>query len=443
MRVYRWSDGTYVENQDMWRLERIFRDVELWSPDVVHVADVQVVTELAATYRQAVVRVAAAVANTGAAERHGLQAVARLFDHAGREVAAQASAAVDLLPGETAELAWALPLHEPQLWSAEVPYLYTLVVALGRADHSEAVRLRVGVREVAIRDTQLCINGHPITVVGVNRHEHDPVRGHTVDEALMRRDLELMKQFNINAVRTSHYPNHPRWYELCDEYGIYVLDEANLECDGALERLADDGAWEEAFLSRVRRMVARDRSHPCVIAWSLGNESGLGRNHRAATAWLRAADPTRPIHYHPGGSDPITDIVAPMYPSVARLEALAQQLNAAGDPRPIIMCEYAHSMGNATGNLAEVLGDSRRAIPVSRAALSGTGSIKAFAAPPRTARSTGPTAATLATCPTTAISASTASSPPTGRRTPPCGSWPSWANRSRWRQLTWRRGRSG
>ena len=215
------------------------------------------------------------------------------------------------------------------------------------------MRLRVGVRAVVIREAQLCVNGRPITVVGVNRHEHDPVRGHAVDEALMRRDIELMKQFNINAVRTSHYPNHPRWYELCDEYGIYVLDEANLECDGALERLADDPAWEETFVSRVQRMVQRDRSHACVIAWSLGNESGLGRNHQAAAAWLRAADPTRPIHYHPAGDDPITDIVAPMYPSVAPLEALAQQLDAAGDPRPIIMCEYGHSMGNATGNLPE------------------------------------------------------------------------------------------
>ena len=354
VRVYRWSDGTYVENQDMWRLSGISRDVELWSPDLVHVADVEVVTELDAAYGQAVVRVAAAVGNRGTSTRQGLQAVARLFDDAGNEVVAQTNAAVDLLPGGTAELVWALPLAAPRLWSAEVPYLYTLVVEVVKGEQrGDAVRMRVGVREVAIRDAQLCVNGRPIRVVGVNRHEHDPERGHTVDEALMRRDLELMKRFNINAVRTSHYPNHPRWYELCDEYGIYVLDEANLECDGALERLADDGAWEEAFLSRVRRMVRRDRSHPCVIAWSLGNESGLGRNHRAAADWLRAADPTRPIHYHPGGDDPITDIVAPMYPSVARLEALAQQLDAAGDPRPIIMCEYAHSMGNATGNLAE------------------------------------------------------------------------------------------
>ncbi|MFN8464527.1 MAG: glycoside hydrolase family 2 TIM barrel-domain containing protein [Caldilineaceae bacterium] len=350
VRVYRWSDGTYVENQDMWRLSGIFRDVELWSPGALHVADVQVVTDLDAGCRQTVVRVAAKVANSGAGTRHGVQAVARLFDRDRHEVAAQISADVDLRPSEAAELTWALPLHEPQLWSAEVPYLYTLVIQVSGGD---TVRLRVGVREVTIRDAQLCVNGRPITVVGVNRHEHDPVRGHTVDEALMRRDLELMKQFNINAVRTSHYPNHPRWYELCDEYGLYVLDEANLECDGALERLADDPAWEEAFVSRVQRMVQRDRSHACVIAWSLGNESGLGRNHRAAAAWLRAADPTRPIHYHPAGDDPITDIVAPMYPGVERLEALAQQLDAGGDPRPVIMCEYAHSMGNATGNLPE------------------------------------------------------------------------------------------
>ena len=328
VRVYRWSDGTYVENQDMWRLSGIFRDVELWSPDMLHVADVQVVTELDAAYRQAVVRVTAEIANGGASTRHGVRAVARLFDLEGGEVAAQASARVDLPPEGTADAVWALPLSEPRLWSAEVPYLYTLVVELhesqlGDGEQCEgkrsgsAVRLRVGVREVAICDAQLCVNGRPITVVGVNRHEHDPVRGHTVDEALMRRDLELMKQFNINAVRTSHYPNHPRWYDLCDEYGIYVLDEANLECDGALERLADDPDWEEAFVSRVRRMVQRDRSHACVIAWSLGNESGLGRNHRAAAASLRAADPTRPIHYHPAGDDPITGIVAPMYPGVA------------------------------------------------------------------------------------------------------------------------------
>ncbi len=363
VRVYRWSDGTYVENQDMWRLSGIFRDVELWSPDLVHVADVVVVTELDAACGQAVVRVAAAIANGGASVRCGVGAVARLFDRAGGEVAVQARGGVDLPPGGTAQLAWALPLAEPQLWSAEAPYLYTLVIELEAGERSaegerggDAVRLRVGVRAVAIRGAQLCVNGRAITVVGVNRHEHDPRRGHTVDEALMRRDLELMKQFNINAVRTSHYPNHPRWYELCDEYGLYVLDEANLECDGALERLADDGAWEEAFVSRVQRMVQRDRNHPCVIAWSLGNESGLGRNHRAAAAWLRAADPTRPLHYHPAGDDPITDIVAPMYPSVDYLEALAQQLDAAGDPRPIIMCEYAHAMGNASGNLAEYWG---------------------------------------------------------------------------------------
>jgi beta-galactosidase/beta-glucuronidase len=356
VRVYRWSDGTYVENQDMWRLSGIFRDVELWSTTIVHVRDVVVHNQFTAAYQEANVHVQVHVGNAGTAASRAVQITARLFEPQSDELAAEAAAPCNVPPQSVTPLDLILPVAAARLWSAENPALYTLVIGVREGDEEtckEVIRVRVGLREVAIRQAQLCVNGTPIVLAGVNRHEHDPVTGHTVDETSMRRDILLMKRFNINAVRTSHYPNHRRWYELCDEYGIYVLDEANLECDGALERLADDPAWEEAFLCRVQRMVLRDRNHPSIIAWSLGNESGLGRNHRQAAAWLRHTDPTRPIHYHPGGDDTITDIVAPMYPSVERLAEIAQQMNDAGDPRPVIMCEYAHSMGNATGNLAE------------------------------------------------------------------------------------------
>ena len=189
-------------------------------------------------------------------------------------------------------------------------------------------------------------------------------------------------------------------------------------------------------------VTAGDRSHPCVIAWSLGNESGLGRNHRAATAWLRAADPTRPIHYHPGGSDPITDIVAPMYPSVARLEALAQQLNAAGDPRPIIMCESAHSMGNATGNLAEYWEIVAR-YPRVQGGFVWDWVNQGFRRTAEDGTLYWAYGGDFGDLPNDGNFCLNGLVAPTGRRTPPCGSWPSWANRSRWRQLTWRRGRSG
>jgi beta-galactosidase/beta-glucuronidase len=349
-RVYRWSDGTYLENQDMWRLSGIYRDVELWSAPPLHIGDVTVRTDFPDSFSSARLHVELLVCNhhVGAVSSRRIQV--QLFDERGVLAAPVGNVDATLDAGSQATLTWAGTVDAPRLWSDETPDLYTLVLAVDAGSGApEYVRQRVGFRQVNIVDGRLCINGAPTLVKGVNRHEHDPAQGHTVDEASMCRDIELMKRFNLNAVRTSHYPNHPRWYDLCDEYGIYVLDEANVECDGALEQLAGDPAWEAAFLCRVQRMVARDKNHACIIAWSLGNESGLGANHYAAAAWLRRHDPTRPIHYHPAGDDPITDIIAPMYPSVDQLAAVAER----PDTRPVIMCEYAHSMGNGTGNLAE------------------------------------------------------------------------------------------
>ncbi|RME66099.1 MAG: DUF4981 domain-containing protein, partial [Caldilineae bacterium] len=214
----------------------------------------------------------------------------------------------------------------------------------------EVESCRVGFRQVEIKDGQLHVNGVPVLIKGVNRHEHDPDMGHWVTEESMLQDIRLMKQHNLNAVRTAHYPNQPRWYELCDEYGIYIFDEANIESHGVWDRLTKDPTWEQAFLERVSRMVERDKNHPCVIAWSLGNESGYGPNHDVCADWVHAHDPTRPVHYHPAEDAPIVDILGPMYPPVQKIIDMAQ---VPGETRPVIMCEYAHAMGNSNGNLVE------------------------------------------------------------------------------------------
>ncbi|MCD6520414.1 MAG: DUF4981 domain-containing protein, partial [Anaerolineae bacterium] len=210
-------------------------------------------------------------------------------------------------------------------------------------------RCRVGFRQVELKDGLIHVNGVPIYLKGVNRHDHDPDRGKAVTRESMLQDILLMKRFNFNAVRTSHYPNDPYWLDLCDEYGLYVFDEANIESHGVWDRLTKDPEWKLAFLERGIRMVERDKNHPSVIVWSLGNESGYGPNHDALADWIHQHDPTRLVHYHPAEDAPIVDMVSFMYPSISKLVEEAQK----EDPRPIVMCEYAHSMGNSTGNLKE------------------------------------------------------------------------------------------
>ena len=211
-----------------------------------------------------------------------------------------------------------------------------------------------------IRGRELLVNGKAVLLKGVNRHEHDDHKGKTIDEASMVADIKLMKQFNFNAVRNSHYPMHPRWYELCDEYGLYVIDEANIEAHALYDRLCSDPQWTHAFLDRGQRMVQRAKNHACIIMWSLGNESGYGPNHDGLAGWIRGVDETRPLHYEGAisrshGQDwhdgvRVTDVVCPMYPQVS--EIVAYGADPSGT-RPLIMCEYAHSMGNSTGNLKE------------------------------------------------------------------------------------------
>ena len=243
-------------------------------------------------------------------------------------------------------------LEDPLLWSAETPHLYTLVVTAGE----DEVSCQVGFRTVEIAGRRLLLNGKPLRICGVNRHDHDDRRGRAVTRELMEADVRLMKRFNVNAVRCSHYPNDPYWLDLCDRHGLYVIDEANIEAHAYYDDLCDDPRYADAFMERVRNMVERDKNHPSVILWSLGNESGYGPNHDAAADWLRERDPTRPLHYEGainrdwGGGHRATDIVCPMYADVDSIEAYARDSD---DPRPLILCEFSHAMGNSNGGLAD------------------------------------------------------------------------------------------
>ena len=358
VQVFQWSDGSYLEDQDMWRLSGIFRDVYLFSTPSVHMRDVRIRTRLDSDYRNAMLEVSVALKNYTDEKAQGYRVLARLLDD-GQRVVCEHSVAegVSLSACEERALAVAIPVSAPRKWSAEEPNLYTLLLSLldAKGKVLEVERCAVGFRQVEVRNSRVCVNGVPILVRGVNRHDTHPDLGHAVSLDSMIQDITLMKQHNINAVRTSHYPNDARWYDLCDRYGLYVIDEADLETHGFghtgnVSQLSADPAWEPAYLDRARQMVERDKNHPCVIIWSLGNESGYGPNHDAMAAWIREADPTRLIHYEAAGESPTVDVVSVMYPTV---ESLIKQGRRTDDPRPFFMCEYAHAMGNGPGNLKE------------------------------------------------------------------------------------------
>ncbi len=351
--VYRWSDGSYLECQDFWRLAGIERDVYLYAAPKVRIRDFEVRAGLDASYRNG--RLAVTVELDGPAAAEASTVALTLFDPQGRRaLAAKGLPAAG--PGDAgpARVRFGSDLPAVARWSAETPELYRLVLELvdGSGRTLEAVTARIGFRSSEIKNGRLLVNGVPVLLKGVNRHEHDPHTGHVVPEKSMRRDIELMKRANINAVRTCHYPNDPRWYELCDEYGLYLVDEANIESHGmgyGPQSLAKDPAWGPAHLDRVRRMVERDKNHPSVIIWSLGNEAGDGVNFERAYAWLKERDPSRPVQYERAGLRPHTDIYCPMYASIEEM------LKYVAEPqtRPLIQCEYAHSMGNSTGNLRD------------------------------------------------------------------------------------------
>jgi beta-galactosidase len=353
--VYRYCDGSYLEDQDFWRLSGIFRDVFLWtSSRELFIHDFFVRTDLDETYRDASVLVELDI-DGNAVEKAPFSVDCEVSNEQGLIVAQTTVQSEMGAANEDGQLKSALmQLENPAKWTAETPNLYTLLLTL-RDKNGEAIEVtahKIGFREVEIRGGQLLVNGQPIYLKGVNRHEHDPVDGHAVSVASMRRDIELMKQFNINAVRTSHYPDDPRWYALCDEYGLYVVDEANIESHGmgyGSESLAKDPSWKEAHLDRTRRMVERDKNHACIIVWSLGNEAGNGVNFRTNYDWIKQRDPSRPIQYERAELAENTDIYCPMYADISHLRRYASREQR----RPLILCEYAHAMGNSVGNLQD------------------------------------------------------------------------------------------
>lgn len=364
--VVRWSDASYLEDQDHWWMAGLHREVYAYSVPEVSIADVFARGDLDETCREGTLRVHARV-HFPERVPEGWRVTAQLYKPTGGatfsspiETAVQSdpeSAPIFRIKGADACLERGV--NEPKLWSAEDPQLYTLSVCLldpeGECVHATATTL--GFRRIDRRYRQILVNGQPVVFRGVNRHDHHETAGKAVTRESMEADIRVMKQFNFNAVRTSHYPNDPYWYELCDRYGIYVIDEANVEAHAAIDCMAWEPAYAQAFLDRGTRMVLRDKNHPSVLLWSLGNESGYGPSHDAMAAWIRRYDPSRLLHYEgatrgmaPNAGTQAADVVSVMYPP---LEALRDWGRTVDDPRPLLLCEYAHAMGNSCGNLKE------------------------------------------------------------------------------------------
>jgi len=349
--VYRWCDGSYLEDQDFWRLSGIFRDVYLFSTPPVQLRDFFVLSDLDDDYKDAELSITARIRNLSdrKAERN---VRATLVDPKGKRETLVRTGHITVPAGKEAEVLLEADVTDPLKWTSETPHRYTVVLELqdetGRTTEVKACRF--GFREIELKDQQFFVNGVSVLLKGVNRHEHDPERGHALELGSMIEDIELMKANNVNTVRTCHYPDHPVWYDLCDLYGIYVVDEANVESHGmgyGRDTLGAVASWEKAHVDREVRMVERDKNHPSVVIWSMGNEAGPGRNFVAARKAIREIDVSRPIHYE--RMDSAADMDSVMYPSVEGLIAQGQRDSA----KPFFVCEYAHAMGNAMGNLQE------------------------------------------------------------------------------------------
>ncbi|HWH69709.1 MAG TPA: glycoside hydrolase family 2 TIM barrel-domain containing protein, partial [Candidatus Sulfotelmatobacter sp.] len=346
---FRWCDGSYLEDQDFWRMSGIFRDVYLWSAPQLHIRDVEIKTDLDAQYRDAQLKVTAHLINYGQ-QPADVILQADLIDPAGKTILSP-SLEKHLATGEEVTVEGASPVTAPLKWSAETPHLYKLLLTLKDLSGKtlEVVPVNVGFRKVEIREGNLLVNGQRILIKGVNRHEIDPDRGQAITVEGMVQDILVMKQHNINTVRCCHYPNLPAWYDLCDRYGIYLIDEANVESHGMgydAKSLAKNPDWAAAHMNRTVRMVERDKNHPSVIIWSLGNEAGDGPNFEADSKWIHGRDPSRPVHYEQAGWKDHTDIICPMYPHPRELARYAAEPRN----RPYIMCEYEHAMGNSSGD---------------------------------------------------------------------------------------------
>lgn len=373
----RYSDASWLEDQDHWWQAGIHRDVYVYATPMTFLQDVAVTTDLNADLNHATLRITATVRS-----QQGMpsgQLIAHLYDPHGNLVGD--AALTSTVPGpakglsfekgriDTAYVQLVTSVMQPQLWSNETPQLYTVVITLEADGQNMSTAVRTGFRRVEIVNRELRVNNQAIMVHGVNYHEHHDEYGKAVPRSTMELDIRTMKSHNINAVRLSHYPNNPYWLELCDEYGLFVVDETNLE-HHALLALSDDTRVSAAYLERAKALVERDKNHPSVIIWSLGNESGYGINHELIATWIRHADPSRPVQYE-GAMSPfyndqsismaghmnhwkrgnsVTDIICPMYASI---DDIVSWVTNSDDPRPLILCEYAHAMGNSTGSLSD------------------------------------------------------------------------------------------
>ncbi len=361
--VARYSALSYVEDQDQWWMAGLHREVAIEARGAAHFADVVCDALLQVESGTGVLDVVASVGWSSPAAGYRVRATLRSTrgTRVGRVVMQAVPhqfAAPYVFQGFVTRHQFTVPAVKA--WSAESPTRYRVELELLAPDDSVLDRTHqlVGFRHVEVRRRELLVNGQPVWVFGVNRHDHHPERGKAVTVADMRADLVTMRQHNITAVRTSHYPNDAAFYDLCDELGLYVIDEANIESHAYNTSLCDDPRWRSAWLARGSRMVQRDRNHPSIIMWSLGNESGYGSNHDALAGWIRSADPSRPLHYegavfHAGwveGGSTSSDVVCPMYPTI---DAIRRYGESGKGTRPLIMCEYSHAMGNSNGSLAD------------------------------------------------------------------------------------------
>ncbi|MBW8000967.1 MAG: DUF4981 domain-containing protein [Planctomycetes bacterium] len=358
--VYRWSDGSYMEDQDMWRLSGIYRDVFIYAVPKLHIRDFFVTCDLDDQYRDATLKVSANIKNYSNQKYNAPSIELKLLDENQKPFGFD-NLKVKLDDGIDAQKDGLVKLQvnikNPKKWTAETPNLYDILLIL-RDDNNEVIEVQTckfGFRKVQIKGGQLLVNGKPILIKGVNRHEHDPDHGRAIPVSRMIQDIKLLKQNNINTVRTSHYPDNPIWYDLCDRFGLYIIDEANIESHELMnyadifDSLGNDPKWTKAHLDRTMRMVERDKNHPCIIIWSLGNEAGDGVNFEATSKWIHQRDTTRPVQYEAARERSLTDIVCPMYAKIEHLEKYAQKEQT----RPLILCEYAHAMGNSVGNLQD------------------------------------------------------------------------------------------
>ncbi|WP_249869129.1 glycoside hydrolase family 2 TIM barrel-domain containing protein [Oceanobacillus saliphilus] len=367
IRVYQWSVGSYIEDQDMWWLSGIFRDVYLIRKPEIHVYDYFVKTTFDENYENAVLQVDTEI-HSQLKDSSSYRIEYQLLDSTYQFITGDRLDGV--LDKEKIHLSASIPLTSPKKWTAETPYLYHLLILFkdGNDNVLEVIPTKVGFRQVELKDGLIQVNGVPILFKGVNRHEHHPDLGRAVPIDWMRKDIELMKQHNINAVRTAHYTNDPRFYDLCDEYGLYVIDEADLETHGFslignIDQLSDDPDWEDAYLDRMKRMVERDKNHPSIIIWSLGNESGFGQNLIKMSEWTKQRDDTRLIHYEgetraimttsnnePQELNVAADMFSTMYSSVELIDKWGERTDL---EQPHILCEFGHAMGNGPGGFKE------------------------------------------------------------------------------------------